>query len=69
MLHGEIYNFLVMQKNLLEIGNSDCAEGDTILVLFKPDTIKLVEPEREVDGSISHGETLLCLASTSSHLT
>jgi hypothetical protein len=76
MLHGEgkdnwllIKHFLVMQKNLLGTGNSGFAEGNPILVLFEPGAIKLLELEREPDGSISHGETLLCLASISSHLT
>lgn len=44
--------------------------GNPILVLFEPGNVKLLEPEREPDNSISHGETLLCrLASISSHLT
>jgi len=52
------------------LGNSSFAEVISILFLFKPAAIKLLEFEAEPDGSISHGETLLCLAaSMSSHLT
>jgi len=64
-----VMNKLIMQKNLLGTGNSSFAEGKPILVLFEPDAIKLLELEREPDGSISHGETLLCLVSISSHRT
>jgi hypothetical protein len=56
-------------ENPLGTGTSGFVEGNPILVLFGPGAIKLLELEREPDGSISHGETLLCLASTSSHLT
>lgn len=54
--------------DLLGAGNSIFVEVIPIRVLFKPAAIKLLEAEP--NGSISHGETLLCLpASMSSHLT
>jgi hypothetical protein len=54
--------------NLLGTGNSSFPEVIPILVLFKLAAMRLLEAEP--DGSISQGETLLCLdASISSHLT
>lgn len=66
-LKNEVAKFF---RGILGTGNSSFPEGNPILVLFKPAAIMLLAVEAEPDGSISHGETLLCLeTSKSSHLT
>lgn len=65
---NENKNYFIV--DLLGTGDSCFSEGNPIRFLFKLVATKLLELEAELDGSISQGETLLCLvASMSSHLT
>lgn len=52
-------------------GTSALIEGTPSLVLFEPGATKFLEAGTELDGSISHGETLFRLvgSTSSSHLT
>lgn len=61
---------IVQKKNLPGAINSGFPEGNPTLFLLETGESKLLELETEPDGSISQGETLLCLlVSISSHLT
>ena len=59
--HKKIFSY---QIDIPGTGNSGLHKGNPILVLLKPDVTRIFEP----DGSISHGETQLCLLDSTSSI-